>query len=371
MEIGVFKWPWNRELNKPYRSAFTLLFDDFAPWRVQRPYIELPKSFYKDLNNVFRRTGLHAAKYSICPLADGINWIEDESYSDYIDILREAQQIGVALGLEGLTHYYVYDFANKRLTSLLEVDLFNKGSEDEIYSYLRQGMSLLEKRGLKISGFTSPFWCGDQINAYKAFDRLGWTWSFNVRGVDYGNDPVVRYGRTVNIPSYEKTPDYFGGGGAPPPSRVRLDLAKMAVRSSVTNGEMCALYTHFQAVFFSNSLDKIRELIDFVKGLDNVWIANPDEIARFWLVKEDLRRTLTPVWDESKNKLYISCRTPKATSENIAIWVVPPHGMRIGEVRAYYGKEERYIQDVYDFKDYIVVVVDTFEYTPLEIVVSF
>jgi len=40
MEVGIFKWPWNMELEKPYHSCFTLLIDDYAPWRVLRPQID-------------------------------------------------------------------------------------------------------------------------------------------------------------------------------------------------------------------------------------------------------------------------------------------------------------------------------------------
>jgi len=359
MEAGVFKWPWNMKLEKPYRSCFTLLIDDYAPWRVLRPQIDYPLSFFRDLNSVFERNGLSCAKYSICPLADGINWMEDEGYRGFVEELVAAQDMGISIGLEGLTHYLVYDFCSKTLTNLREADLFNNGSEEQIYEYLKGGVEILERKGLRSSGFTSPFFCGDQINAYRAFNRLGWVWSFNTMGKDQGNDPVLRHGTVCNLPSYWKSPDLFGGGGAPPPTEVREDLARACINAAYLDGEMCALYTHFEGIFFSGALDKLEDLLKWVKEREDIWMASPEEIANFWVAKENLRYQLAVQHDTVKNILYIRGYFTSTRAKNLALWVVPPPGKKISEAKIFYDKKEFKDIPLVDKGDYIVMVIET------------
>ncbi len=358
LEVGVYKWPWNERKEMPYRSCFTLLIDDYVPWRVLRPEVVLPESLYRDLNRLFERSGRHCVKYSVCPLAEGVNWVEDAAYAAYAEALLRAQSLGISLGLEGLTHYYVYDAGRQGLTNLPELDFFNTASEEQIWAYMKTGVEILARKGLRLSGFTSPFFCGDQREAYKAFNRLGWVWSFNTHGAMQGNDPVLRYGAVSNVPSYENSSDLFGGGGAPPATEVRADMAKAYVDAASPNGEMCALYTHFQGIHFSNSLEAIEEVFAYVETKEEVWMASPEEIGNFWAAKEALRRGLSVMHDHEKDQLHIrGYYTP--TKANVAVWVVPPQGYRVAKARLYHGSKEAHEPKLVKKPNWTVILAET------------
>lgn len=358
LEVGVFKWPWNERKEMPHRSCFTLLIDDYVPWRVLRPEIALPESLYADLNRVFEQTGHHCVKYSICPLAEGVNWVEDPAYSAYVEELLRAQTLGISLGLEGLTHYYVYDLERRALTNLPELDFFNTAGEEEIHRYMNAGVEILGRKGVGLSGFTSPFFCGDQPEAYKAFNRLGWTWSFNTHGLTQGNDPVVRHGAVSNLPSYENSSDLFGGGGAPPATEVRADQARACVDAASLNGEMCALYTHFQGIHFSGSLEAIEGLLAYVEAKEDIWMGSAEEIGNFWAAKEALRRRLSVTRDHEKDQLHIrGYYTP--TKGKVAVWVVPPQGYGVAEAKLYHDAKEAPEPRLAEKPNYSVIVAET------------